>query len=140
MDGRFLTVRLTRQKRTMKLNALPELKTFRKELRASLTPAEAALWKMLKSSQLDGRKFRRQHSVEFYILDFYCPMERLAVELDGQVHMSGKAQQYDHERTLFLEFYKIKVIRFENKVVFEEPAWVLDQIRSQFGWRTKYLK
>jgi very-short-patch-repair endonuclease len=122
----------------MKLNAIPELRTFRRELRAGLTPAEAALWNMLKRSQLDGRKFRRQHSVGFYILDFYCPMERLAIELDGQVHMSGDAQQYDYERSLFLEFYKIKVIRFENSVVFEEPEWLLDQIRSHFAWRKKH--
>jgi len=124
----------------MKLNALAELRTFRKELRERLTPAEAALWNMLKNSQLEGRKFRRQHSVDFYILDFYCPMERLAVELDGQVHMSGKAQQYDYERSLFLEFYKIKVIRFENKWVFDEPEWVLEQITSHFGWRSKRSK
>jgi very-short-patch-repair endonuclease len=123
----------------MRLNALPELRTFRKELRAKLTPAEASLWSMLKNSKLEGRKFRRQHSVDFYILDFYCAMERLAIELDGQVHMSEKAQQYDHERSLFLEFYKIKVIRFENKVVFEEPEWLLEQIRSHFGWRSKIL-
>ena len=67
-------------------------------------------------------------------------MERLAVELDGQVHMSGKAQQYDYERSLFLEFYKIKVLRFENKWVFDEPEWVLEEIRSFFGWRSKRSK
>lgn len=124
----------------MRLNAIPELRTFRKELRERLTPAEAALWIMLKNSQLDGRKFRRQHSVDFYILDFYCPMERLATELDGQVHMTETAQQYDYERSLFLEFYRIKVIRFENKWVFDEPQWVLEQIRSHFGWRSKFAK
>jgi very-short-patch-repair endonuclease len=124
----------------MKLNALPELRTFRKELRERLTPAEAALWNMLKNSQLEGRKFRRQHSVDFYILDFYCPMERLAIELDGQVHMTEAAQQYDYERSLFLEFYRIKVIRFENKWVFDEPGWVLERIRSHFGWRSKLPK
>ena len=54
--------------------------------------------------------------------------------------MSGKAQQYDYERSLFLEFYKIKVIRFENKWVFDEPEWVLEQITSHFGWRSKRSK
>ena len=58
-------------------------KTKRKKLRNNLTPAEAALWNLLKNSQLEGRKFRRQHSVGFYILDFYCPSERMAIELDG---------------------------------------------------------
>ena len=76
----------------MLLHEIPELKTFRRELRHNLTPAEAALWKMIRGSRLDGRKFRRQHSVGLYILDFYCPAEKLAVELDGQVHSSGQAQ------------------------------------------------
>ena len=64
----------------MLVNNLPTLRTFRKELRNNLTPAEARLWTLLKGSQLAGRKFRRQHSVANYILDFYCPSERLAVE------------------------------------------------------------
>lgn len=66
---------------------------------------------MLKGSQLAGRKFRRQHSVANYILDFYCPSERLAVELDGAVHDSFEAQEYDRERDLFLEQFGIKVLR-----------------------------
>jgi very-short-patch-repair endonuclease len=118
----------------MLLHEIPELQTFRKELRANLTPAEAALWKMIQGSRLEGRKFRRQHSVGLYILDFYCPAEKLAVELDGQVHNNEQANQYDHERKLFLEFYGIKVIRFENKWVFEDSGWVLDRIKSHFGW------
>ena len=118
----------------MLLHEIHELKTFRRELRHNLTPAEAKLWKMLQGSRLGGRKFRRQHSVGSYILDFFCSAEKLAIELDGQVHMSGKAQEYDYERKLFLEFYGIKVIRFENKWVFEEPEFVLDQIKSHFGW------
>ena len=120
---------------TTKLNNYPELKTFRKHLRASLTPAEASLWKMIQNSQLEGRKFRRQQSVCGYIVDFYCPKERLAVELDGEVHYTENAQQYDHERKLFLQFYGIKVLRFENKYVFSEPDWLLDQIRTSFGWK-----
>ncbi|WP_255518216.1 endonuclease domain-containing protein [Fulvivirga sp. M361] len=61
----------------------PELKKFRKELRNNGTSAEATLWTMLKNKQLEGRKFRRQYSVGYYILDFYCTSERLAIELDG---------------------------------------------------------
>ena len=91
----------------LKLNNLPKLKMFRKELRNHLTPAEAKLWDSLKKSQLDGRKFRRQHSVGPFILDFYCPAEHLAIELDGQVHLALDAQEYDKERISFcriLEF------------------------------------
>ena len=119
----------------MKLNNLPRLRTFRRELRAKLTPAEARLWSMLKNSQLEGRKFRRQHSFDGYILDFYCSSERLGIELDGEVHFNERAAQYDYERSLFLRYFGIRVLRFENKWVFDEPGWVVDRIRASFGWR-----
>jgi very-short-patch-repair endonuclease len=131
-ERRFRAVR-RKTRNTMKLKTHPDLKTFRRELRANLTPAEATLWTMLKGAQLEGHKFRRQHSVGPYILDFYSNFERLGIELDGQVHVSDEARQYDYERSLFLEFYGIKVIRFENKWVFEEPMWVLDQIKSHLA-------
>ena len=118
----------------MNLNNLPELRTFRKELRSNLTPAEAKLWSMIKGSALQGRKFRRQHSFSNYILDFYCSSEKLGIELDGEVHFNEQAAQYDYERKLFLEFFDIKVIRFENKSVFESSKWVLETIQSNFGW------
>lgn len=116
------------------VNNLPYLKTFRKELRNNLTPAEAKFWTLVQNSKLDGRKFRRQHSVGNYILDFYCPSEKLAIELDGEVHFNETAQQKDAERTLFLNYYGIKVLRFENKLVFEKTEQVLDEIRLNFGW------
>ncbi|HMS42319.1 MAG TPA: DUF559 domain-containing protein, partial [Pyrinomonadaceae bacterium] len=119
------------------INNLPYLKTFRKELRNNLTPAEARFWTIIKNKQFEGRKFRRQHSVGNYILDFYCPSERLAIELDGQVHFNDTAQEYDYERKLFLEHYGIKVLRFENKLVFEELEWMLGVIKSNFGWSVK---
>ena len=119
----------------MQLNNLPKLKTFRKHLRSNLTPAEARLWSMLKNSQLDGRKFRRQHSFSGYILDFYCPAEKLGIELDGAVHFSEQAAQHDYERGLFFMYFGVRILRFENKWVFEEPEWVLNSIREAFGKR-----
>ena len=115
-----------------KINNLPYLKTFRKKLRNNSTPAEAKLWTLLQKSQLEGRKFRRQHSVSNYILDFYCPSEKLAVELDGEVHNSEQAQLKDVERTLFLNYFGINVIRFENKLVFDNTEWVLSEIKNEF--------
>ncbi|MGI9054445.1 MAG: endonuclease domain-containing protein [Pyrinomonadaceae bacterium] len=120
-----------------KVNNLPHLKTFRKDLRNNLTPAEAKFWKILQNKNFEGRKFRRQHSVGNYILDFYCPSEKLAVELDGEVHFGDVAREYDYERKLFLEYYGIKVLRFENKRVFEDLEWMLDVIKSNFGWNRK---
>lgn len=95
------------------------------------------MWSILKGSRLDGRKFRRQHSVGRYILDFYCPAERLAIELDGAHHYSGAGAEYDRERRSFLEQFEINVIRFENRMVFEEDEWVVGVIKSQFGWRER---
>ena len=69
-----------------------------------------------------------------YILDFYCPSERLAVELDGAVHDTASAQEYDRERDTFLELFGIKVLRFENKLGFQQTEGVLLEIRSHFGW------
>lgn len=113
---------------------IKHLTTFRKELRNQLTPAEASLWKLLKNKQLDGRKFRRQHSVGNYILDFYCPEEQLAIELDGEGHFTLPQKLYDDERDLFLRSYNVKVLRFENCLVWEKQEWLIDRIRSEFGW------
>ncbi len=118
--------------RKFPMNNRPALRTFRNALRNHLTPAEAGLWTHLKKSQLAGRKFRRQHSVSNYILDFYCPAERLAIELDGAAHDTTSAQEYDHERDLFLKWFRIKVLRFENRWVFEEMEAVLGEIQKHF--------
>lgn len=114
------------------INNRPALKQFRKELRNNSTSAEATLWKFLKGKQLEGRKFRRQHSVENYILDFYCPSEKLAIELDGADHFTSAAYEYDLERTAVLESHGIKVIRFENCEVFESMEAVLEMIKNNF--------
>lgn len=119
------------------INNLPHLKTFRRKLRKNLTRAEATFWKIVKNSSFEGRKFRRQHSVGNYILDFYCPSEKLAIELDGQVNFNDSAREYDNERKLFLQRYGIKVLRFENRRIFEDLEWMLDIIRSNFGWNKK---
>lgn len=62
------------------------LKQRRKDLRNNATISEKRLWIALKKSQLKGRKFRRQHSIENYIVDFYCPSEKLIIEVDGNMH------------------------------------------------------
>jgi very-short-patch-repair endonuclease len=109
------------------------LKEYRRELRNNLTPAEAELWKYMRNSQLEGRKFRRQHSISNYILDYYCPSEKLAIELDGQVHQHYAAEQSDIERDQNLQRWGIKVLRFENKDVFDNLDAVLQEICSSFS-------
>ena len=102
----------------------------RTNLRRNLTSAEAFLWKNLQKSQLDGRKFRRQHSIGPYIVDFYCPEFRVAVELDGAKHMTLMGSEEDAKRNEFLKRLNVRVIRFENRLVFESLELVLDAIRA----------
>ncbi len=89
---------------------------------------------MLQGKQLEGRKFRRQYSVENYILDFYCPSEKIAVELDGEGHFELSQEEYDYERDLFLRHCGIKVLRFENQWVWKYPEGLLQEIKNNFGW------
>ncbi len=110
-----------------------ELLEKRRTLRKNLTPAEAFLWKHLKAKQLEGRKFHKQHSIDHYIVDFYCPMEKLIIELDGQVHMDPTSREYDDRRTKHLEILGFTVIRFENKMVFDNLYSVLEDIKANFN-------
>lgn len=115
-----------------KLHNRKYLKGFRKELRNNSTKAESRLWKVLRKRQLGDRKFRRQHSIGNYIVDFYCPEEKLIVELDGAVHHNTFNEAYDFKRTRELEKMGFTVIRFENRWVFEQMDMVLDGIQNAF--------
>lgn len=109
----------------------PEQKAIRQYLRNNMTPAEVALWKLLRERQVCGLKFRRQFGAGPYVLDFYCPELRLAIELDGAVHDSAEAVVYDRDRTVYLmREFRIRVMRFRNEQVFEEPEWVLEEIKK----------
>ena len=115
------------------INNLPEMKPFRRKLRKNMTPAEVALWLMIKNKQLDGERFLRQYSIGHFVVDFYCPKHKLAVELDGEVHFTEEAAAYDAKRTAYLNSVGVQVVRFENFEVFQYPMRTLDEIR-------KYLK
>lgn len=119
-------------RRKTDVHSLPHLGEFRRGLRKNLTPAEASFWKIVKNSRFEGRKFVRQHSVGNYILDFYCPSEKLAIELDGTRHYSGAGASDDRIRSEYLESNGIRVVRFQNREVFDETEWMLDVIRANF--------
>jgi very-short-patch-repair endonuclease len=108
------------------------LKEDRRSLRNNLTSAEATLWNSLKNRQLKGRKFRREHSVGNYILDFYCPGEKLAVELDGDYHFEPSGHEYDKVRDAYLNDLDIKVIHIENDLIFFDIDYVLKLIADSF--------
>jgi len=97
---------------------------FARELRQSSTDAESRIWRLLRGSRLNGFKFRRQHAVPPYVLDFYCHSARLAVELDGSQHST----QVDWERSRFLERQGIRIIRFWDNDVLSRTEAVLESI------------
>ncbi|MGY5846206.1 endonuclease domain-containing protein [Salegentibacter sp. HM20] len=127
--GRVEKLRGTRKKQ---IHNRKYLKAWRKDLRKSLTPAEAFLWIQLKNRKLKGRKFRRQHSIENFIVDFYCPEEQIVIELDGEVHNNPTAEELDQSRNLRLEKLGFKVLRFENRRVFDFLPSVLKEIENNF--------
>jgi len=85
----------------------------RKELRNNSTSEEILLWLKLKNSQL-GFKFRRQHSIGGYVVDFYCPSKKLVVEIDGKEHSKKENQEYDKIRSDYFAGLDISVLRFTN--------------------------
>jgi len=103
---------------------------LRKSLRNRGTPAEAALWTLLRHRQFDGLKFRRQHSVGPYILDFYCPEKKIAIELDGAFHNDPMRQEYDYKRNLCLRELGIRIFRCENQAMYENPYGILETLRD----------
>jgi len=103
----------------------------RRALRASSTDAEKLLWRLLRSRQFLSLKFRRQHPVGPYIVDFYCVAHCLAVELDGGQHFTDEGQAYDSRRTAYLARRGIRVLRFTNSELFENTEGVVETL-----WRT----
>ena len=118
-----------------KIHNIRQLKESRKSLRNNATSAEATFWTYLKRKQLFGRKFRRQQSIENYIIDFYCVEEKLVIELDGADHYSVTGQAYDEFRDKRLRALGLKVLRFENVLIFENIESVLEDIVQQFNNR-----
>jgi len=106
---------------------LTVFKTFRKELRNTATDTERELWEAIKGNKL-GYKFRRQHSYEKYVFDFYCPAVRLAIEIDGSIHDERSSQVWDQDRTAFLNAHSIDVLRFSNEEVFSQLSAVIQKI------------
>ena len=109
------------------------LKEIRRQLRANETPAEKVLRSELRGRKLDGHRFCRQFSVGPYVLDFYCPREKLAIEVDGRHHYIGDGPARDAERTRYLEHFGIRVLRFRNEEVMGDLEGVLRTIRKALG-------
>ncbi|HEX6036442.1 endonuclease domain-containing protein [Longimicrobium sp.] len=102
-----------------------------KALRKDMTEAERVLWSALRGEKVGGLRFRRQHAVGPFILDFYCPSARLGIELDGPIHEAQR--ELDQARTEALETQGIRIIRFPNERVMADLESVLQDIRVEIG-------
>jgi len=106
-------------------------KEYRQLLRKEATPSERIIWKRLQKRQIDGYKFRQQHGMGPYVLDFYCPELRLCIEIDGDIHDLPENKKKDSERTIFLNQNKIEVIRFTNEEIAENIDDVINSIKEK---------
>ncbi|WP_299249431.1 endonuclease domain-containing protein [uncultured Cytophaga sp.] len=113
----------------LKMHAAADGKLFEfaRALRKSMIPAETVMWECIRNKKL-GVKFRRQHPIDNFILDFYCHELKLAIEVDGSIHEQYDNKLYDEYRTIQLKEYEIKVIRFTNEDVLNSLNSVLDRI------------
>ena len=109
----------------------PSTKLDRRRLRKNATDAERKLWRILRSRRMADLKFFRQYSVGPYILDFYCPEQRLAIEVDGGQHADVYGQQHDAHRDRYLRELNIRVIRFWNNDVLQNIEGVGKKIREE---------
>jgi very-short-patch-repair endonuclease len=104
-------------------------KENRRELRGADVPAEKKLWSRLRDRQMYGHKFRRQVSVGSFVVDFYCPSLKLAIELDGESHYcSPDAQEADQRRQAFIEALGVRFLRFTNPQIHDELDAVVEAI------------
>jgi very-short-patch-repair endonuclease len=106
----------------------PALLLAARELRRTMTDAERRLWRCLRGKQLAGYRFRKQHPIDRFVLDFYCPAARLAIELDGGQHHTDAGRESDATRTAWLENRGIRVLRFWNDDVLQNTDSVVQTI------------
>ena len=116
----------------------PTIRKFARELRQPQTPAEATLWRHLRNKNLEY-KFRRQHPIESFIIDFYCAKAKLLIEIDGETHFQKAQIEYDQARTEHLERLGYKVIRFTNDDIRYNLNIVISKIIEEVKTRVKDL-
>lgn len=100
----------------------------RRVLRKNMPLAEVILWTKLKDKAVKGYKFRRQFSVNNFVIDFYCPKLKLAIEVDGESHFTDCAESRDKERQMIIESFGVSFLRFTNKEIYENINGVVDRI------------
>ena len=124
------------RKRESFYKAKPIIFERAKALRSDLTEAERSLWTRLKANQINGLRFKRQHPIGKFIVDFYCHRAMLVIELDGGVHLNTEVKERDEGREIELEKLGLKVMRFTNREVLED----LDKVARKLIKATENYK
>ena len=119
----------------MYFRATPEIINNARMLRENMTASEKLLWERLKTKQICGIRFRRQHPIFIFIADFYCHEARLVVEIDGEIH--NQQIEYDDGRSAEMEKFFIKIIRFTNYEVENKIDEVIENITNTVNQRLK---
>src|SRR4030067_1388373 len=105
-------------------------KTNRRKLRRNSTEAEEILWEHLKDRKLFKMKFRRQYSIDQFVIDFYCPKIKFAIELDGKIHLDKNVKNHDENRDGFLSNFGIKILRIKNDAVLNDIDGKIESIKK----------
>ena len=105
-------------------------KQKRQTLRNNMPPSEKIVWAKLRNQQIESCKFRRQYSIDRFVVDFYSSELRLAIEIDGNSHYQDGVPEYDRDRQVFLESKGTRILRFTNQEVYQDIDGVVDKIRE----------
>ena len=111
----------------------PEMLRIAGDLRKSMTPAEKVLWERLRNKQVSGLRFRRQHPIKDFVVDFFCYDAMLVIEVDGTVHDETSQKERDEQRTIILKKLGLKEIRFANYEVIHHTDQVIKKIETEIG-------
>jgi len=111
------------------------LKQLSRQLRKNMTDAEKHLWAKIRMKQLKGYQFYRQKPIGDYIVDFFCPKEKLVVEIDGSQHLSDETVEYDRIRDEYLSSLGLRVLRFTNTDVLKHVEGVVERIEEEMSLR-----
>ena len=111
-------------------------KEKRRKLRQDIVKAEKIIWDKIRNRQIEDCKFRRQYSVDKYVIDFYSPILKLAIEIDGESHFQDGVAEYDRKRQSYIEYLGITFLRFTNNDVYDN----LDAVLESIAMKVKELK
>ncbi len=115
----------------MKIHYEKKLKKFARNLRRNMTDAERFFWSKVRSRQLQGYQFYRQKPIGIYIVDFYCPVAKLVVEIDGGQHFDDQKMKKDKKRDAFLTGLGLRILRFSDREIFENIEGVIENVLEE---------